>query len=122
MKLLISLIFALFACLTPACASTGTATLGQTVTVGVTCQGTAPFTYQWFKDGAAISGATSGSLVLTNAKLADAGRYTVRVSNEWGSTLSDEAVLTVAGLPPSNVKTTITLVVALRSAELPPTS
>lgn len=122
MKLLISLLFALFACLTPACASTGTATLGQSITVAVTCDGTAPFTYQWFKDSAAISGATNATLVLTNAKLSDAGRYTVRVTNAWGTALSDEAVLTVAGLPPTNVKTTITLTVALRATEQLPTS
>lgn len=122
MKLIASLFILLVVSLTPACASIGTATIGQTVTVAVTADGTQPFTYQWLKDGAEISGATGATFVLANAKLTDAGRYTVRVTNSWGSALSDEAVLTVAGIPPSNIKTTITLIVALLSAEPSPTT
>ncbi|PYU20295.1 MAG: hypothetical protein DMG30_21570, partial [Acidobacteria bacterium] len=38
-----------------------TVTAGQTATFSVTATGTAPLNYQWQKNGAAISGATSSS-------------------------------------------------------------
>ena len=63
--------------------------------------GSYPMTYQWFKDGAAIAGATSDSYSLPDAGLSDAGRYYVVVTNEAGAVTSREAVLTVnAANPP----------------------
>ena len=38
-----------------------TVTAGQTATFSVTATGTAPLSYQWKKNGAAISGATASS-------------------------------------------------------------
>ena len=52
-------------------------------------------TYQWYKDGKAISGATSPSYKISSVKNSDAGRYTVTVSNSVGSVTSSAAVLTV---------------------------
>src|SRR5450432_3048684 len=37
-----------------------TVTVGQTGTFAVSASGTGPFTYQWYQNGVAISGATSG--------------------------------------------------------------
>ncbi len=54
-----------------------------------------PATYQWFKKGAPISGATQATLKLTNLRAADAGRYTVKTMNRSGSATSEAAVLTV---------------------------
>ena len=60
---------------------------GADVSFAVTLEGTSPFTYQWKKDGIAlvddgrIAGATTGSLTIGSARLADAGSYTVSVSN-----------------------------------------
>jgi pectate lyase len=68
---------------------------GQPVTFSVLADGTYPFTYQWYKDDAAIGGATDTSLALVNVQPADEGRYTVTVTNAAGSVTSDPAVLTV---------------------------
>jgi hypothetical protein len=78
-------------------------TEGGTATFTVVATGTAPLTYQWRRDLVAISGGTSATLTLTGVKLADAGSYSVLVSNAIGSTGSGPAQLTVAALttPPS---------------------
>jgi hypothetical protein len=81
-------------------ASQATAMVGQTITISVTNDGTPPFGYQWRKDGTAIPGATAATLVVGPAVLASAGTYQVVVSNPSGSTLSDNAVLTVIPTPP----------------------
>ena len=56
-------------------------------------------TYQWYKDGTAISGATASSYTIESAKQSDAGSYTVTVSNGGGSVTSDAAILTVKAKP-----------------------
>jgi formylglycine-generating enzyme required for sulfatase activity len=52
-------------------------------------------TYQWYKDGVAINGATGSSYTIMSVKASDAGSYTVTVSNSAGSVTSDVATLTV---------------------------
>jgi uncharacterized delta-60 repeat protein len=58
--------------------------------------------YQWFKDGVPlqdgdrVSGAVTSTLTLSNLAGADAGRYWVVASNQWGSVTSRIALLTVA--------------------------
>lgn len=51
------------------------------VTFSATPNGTAPFTYQWRKDGADIPSATSATFVITAAETTDSGVYSVLVSN-----------------------------------------
>jgi hypothetical protein len=68
---------------------------GSNVTFSVVASGTAPLSYQWKKDGADISGATSSTLTLTNVQLTDAGSYSVVVSNSVGVATSNPAILTV---------------------------
>ncbi|HEX2167588.1 MAG TPA: immunoglobulin domain-containing protein, partial [Longimicrobiales bacterium] len=69
---------------------------GATATFSVTATGTAPLAYQWEKDGAAITGATSASYTTAAVTAADDGAaYTVVVSNEAGSVESAAATLTV---------------------------
>lgn len=68
-------------------------TAGSTVSLAVTADGTAPFTYQWKKDAAVLVGATGSTLVLTNIQSTDAGSYSVVVSNGAGSTTSDVSVI-----------------------------
>lgn len=75
------------------------AKVGQTVTFDVTASGTAPFIYQWKKEGTNIAGATSISYVVANITTADAGNYTVEVSNSLGTTLSNIATLTIMNAP-----------------------
>ncbi len=72
-----------------------TVTAGSSVTFSVVASGTATLTYQWKLGGTAISGATSASLTLTNVQSANAGGYTVTVSNSVGSATSNTATLTV---------------------------
>ena len=76
-------------------ASTATVTPGKKVTLSVAANGTAPFNYQWKKNGVNISGATSSTYVISGVQLQNAGNYTVAVSNAAGSTTSDVGTLTV---------------------------
>ncbi len=77
-----------------------TVTAGQTATFAVAASGTQPFTYQWQKNGAAISGATASSYTTPATTTADNGsKFTVVVSNSAGSSTSAAAVLTVNAAP-----------------------
>ena len=78
-------------------------TEGQTATFSVTATGTAPLTYQWKKDGTAISGATSSTYTTPATSSADnAAVFTVVVTNGTGSATSSNATLTVtAPVPPA---------------------
>ncbi|MFN7931745.1 MAG: pectinesterase family protein [Bryobacteraceae bacterium] len=71
-----------------------TATVGLPVSLSVTASG-AGLTYQWFRDGVLVDGATSAGLQFSNVQIADAGLYTVLVSNANGSVSSNAARLTV---------------------------
>jgi subtilisin-like proprotein convertase family protein len=73
-----------------------TTTVGGSATFSVTASSSAPMTYQWRKDGVAISGATGATLTLNSVAAADAGTYSVVVSNAVGSTTSSGAALSVA--------------------------
>ena len=75
--------------------SSKTVSAGANVTFTVVATGSSPLSYQWSKDGTAISGAMSSSLSLSNVQTNDAGSYLVMVSNAGGSVTSAEAVLTV---------------------------
>jgi HYDIN/CFA65/VesB-like, Ig-like domain/Cep192 domain 4/Immunoglobulin domain/Immunoglobulin I-set domain len=77
-----------------------TVTAGQTASFSVTVSGTSPFSYQWIKNGAAISGATSSIYATPATTTADNNaQFTVRVSNSAGNATSNAATLTVdAGL------------------------
>ena len=72
-----------------------TVTAGSSVTFSVVASGTAPLSYQWKFNGANISGATSSSFTIASAQSANAGSYTVTVSNSAGSVTSAAATLTV---------------------------
>jgi hypothetical protein len=69
--------------------------VGESFTVTVAVDGTAPFSYQWAKDGSSISGATSASFVIPTLTISDAGSYTVTVTNAVASTTSTGADLVV---------------------------
>jgi hypothetical protein len=65
----------------------------------VTAAGQEPFSYQWFKDNQPVSGATADQFLISVVFPDDAADYTVQVSNEVDSILSDAASLEV--LPPA---------------------
>ncbi len=69
--------------------------LGSNVTFSVVANGSAPLNYQWRLGGTNLAGATGSALALVNVQPADAGNYSVRVTNAFGSILSSEATLTV---------------------------
>ena len=72
-----------------------------TAVFSVTGSGTGPLSYQWCKgvaplsDGGKISGSTTAALTLTSVLAADAGSYSVLVTNLFGSVTSSVATLTV---------------------------
>ncbi len=68
---------------------------GNIVTLSVAAGGNPPLSYQWRKDGADLPGQTSTSLVFNSITEADAGAYTVVVSNPFGSVTSNPVTLTV---------------------------
>jgi len=74
---------------------------GQTTTFTVgTVAGTGPFTYQWLKDGMAVSGATNSTLTLNPVVETNAGSYSVEISNPKGlKVTSRSAVLTTTAVP-----------------------
>ncbi len=73
-----------------------TVVAGQPATLVVGATGTAPLKYQWWRSSTNVSSAaTNSSLVFTNARLSDAGTYSVTVSNSAGGLVSSNAVLTV---------------------------
>jgi hypothetical protein len=72
-------------------------TAGQTATFNIAATGTAPMTYQWKKNGAAISGATSPTYTSPAETASDNNaQFTVAVSNTAGSATSNAAILTVS--------------------------
>ncbi|MCX6956126.1 MAG: immunoglobulin domain-containing protein [Verrucomicrobia bacterium] len=73
-----------------------TVSAGGSVTFNSNATGTPLPTYQWFKDGTAVSGATAISLTLSNVQPAQAGSYTVVATNAAGTATSNAATLTVA--------------------------
>lgn len=69
---------------------------GESFTLQVTTSGSGPYTYQWFKDGSPVSGATSSTYSLSGATSQDSGNYYVVVSNENGSATSSTIAVSVA--------------------------
>jgi uncharacterized delta-60 repeat protein len=67
----------------------------QQATFGVLADGTKPLSYQWYKNGMAIPGATADQMILSQPEFPDAGQYSVTVSNAEGSVTSTNATLVV---------------------------
>lgn len=72
---------------------------GQTATFSVGVSGTSPFTYQWRRNGVAISGATGSVLSLNNVSPSLGASYSVTVTNSAGSIMSSDATLVVNTAP-----------------------
>ncbi|MEM7167509.1 MAG: immunoglobulin domain-containing protein, partial [Planctomycetota bacterium] len=73
----------------------GTPCEGSSFSLLVSASGSTPLTYQWRKDGSAISGANSDTLNLTNVTPADNGAYDCIVTNNCGVATSAAATVTV---------------------------
>jgi len=77
-----------------------TVTAGQTASFSAAATGTAPLSFQWNRNGTAISGATSSSYTTPATTSSDNGaQFTVKVSNTAGSVTSSAATVTVNAAP-----------------------
>jgi hypothetical protein len=75
-----------------------TVAAGQTASFSVAATGTAPLSYQWNKNGTAISGATSSSYTTPATTSTDNGAlFTAVVSNSAGRITSNAATLSLSG-------------------------
>ncbi len=72
---------------------------GNAVTFIAAASGSPAPTYQWQKNGVAISGATSSTYTIASVASGDAGSYTVVAANSVGSATSNSATLTVQLVP-----------------------
>ncbi|MGH7946009.1 MAG: hypothetical protein ACREF9_13510, partial [Opitutaceae bacterium] len=70
---------------------------GSTVVFNAAATGAAA--YRWERNGAAVPGATSGTLVINNASAANVGTYVSVASNAVDAVRSTPATLTVASIP-----------------------
>jgi hypothetical protein len=67
----------------------------STATLRVVASGFPTLFYQWVKNGQNLANATNSTLSISNAAVADAGQYSVAVSNLGGVRISAFATLTV---------------------------
>ena len=72
-----------------------TAAAGASVTLSVDVAAVPAATFQWFRNGAPIAGATSATLRLESARAGDSGTYTVIVANASGTATSRAATVRV---------------------------
>ena len=78
-----------------------TANAGSSTVFNLTPSGTAPFAYRWMKNNTPLSdttnivGSTTASLTISSLLAADAGSYSVSITNSAGAVTTSPAVLTV---------------------------
>jgi len=75
-----------------------TVVYGSTACLFVPATGAFPLTYQWLLDGTNILGATNAILTIDGIQFSDAARYSVIVSNQFGTVTTPEAALNVVPL------------------------
>lgn len=81
------------------------AVAGDAVTFRVLPHGTSPFTFQWRRNGAAVTGETNAMLVLSDVQQAAAGNYSCVVGNVAGSVTSSEVELSVDASQAPSIRT-----------------
>jgi Immunoglobulin domain/Immunoglobulin I-set domain/NHL repeat len=84
----------------------GYVTQGNSFSLIAAASGSPAPSYQWFKDGASLSGATNATLVIPSATAGSAGNYSVVVTNRAGSATSASAHVSVDYAPSINVQPT----------------
>ena len=75
--------------------SGGSFALGATTTLYATVTGTAPFTFEWQKNGKPLPGPFTNSLVLPSLRGTDSGTYRLIVTNAAGKATSNDVAVTV---------------------------
>ncbi len=99
---------------------------GSTIDFEVVAEGSEPLSYQWMFNGRDLAGATEPALVLKNVRIDQAGLYSVRVGNAFGTATSSNALLLVQNLigwgnnggGESDVPEEVTNVIAIAPAPL----
>ncbi|MGH7945142.1 MAG: immunoglobulin domain-containing protein [Opitutaceae bacterium] len=76
---------------------------GANATFTATATSNVPITYQWQKDGTAIAGATTTTLIVSNVQTANLGNYTLVATNMAGATTSNPGALSF--FPPPSFAT-----------------
>ena len=79
---------------------------GRKVVFISSVEGTAPFTYAWYKDGVILPNETQSTLTIDSVSAANAGTYKVRISNSVGSMDSNEIAIVI---PQGPTRATITI-------------
>ncbi|MES2693282.1 MAG: PKD domain-containing protein, partial [Verrucomicrobiota bacterium] len=77
------------------------ATIGGKAVFTVTASGPPPLAYQWHKNGTPIYGATASSYTINAVQLADAGSFTVQISNGVGMPILSNAATLTINRPPT---------------------
>lgn len=67
----------------------------QSAIFNIQSSGSSPITYQWYKGGVSISGATSSSHLISPVSTSDAANYYCKATNSCGTATSTSAALTV---------------------------
>jgi hypothetical protein len=83
-----------------------TVNAGETAVFSVAVDGSAPFSYQWKRNGQAIAGATAAVHTFATVDADDGALFSVSVSNAGGSLQTDAAKLTVVPAQSAPVITT----------------
>ena len=73
--------------------------VGQAASLSVSNTGTAPFSYQWLKDGAILSGQTNRTLAIASMQFTNSGSYSVVITNAQGMVISYPASLSTSNAP-----------------------
>jgi M6 family metalloprotease-like protein len=79
---------------------------GGAASFSVAVTGSSPLFYQWRCNGGNLTAATNATLALTNVTSAQAGQYSVVVTNAYGSTTSSNASLTMVPVTVQTFKNT----------------
>ena len=79
---------------------------GRSARFDVSALSRTPISYQWLFEGGYIPGATASQLVITNATAEQLGHYSVLLSNNQGTTDSEQALLRFADLPQLTIPVT----------------
>lgn len=109
------IVAALFVTLSPAVAQTndpaisiqpasGTVMLDEDWGFNVQATGTSPFSYQWQFNGAPLVGETNSTLEIPTIISANAGTYSVVVTNAFGRVTSENATLAITDTPPRTIR------------------
>jgi len=77
--------------------------IGGVLTLSVAANAVGTVNYQWFVNGAPVSGATTANLSVRDFTTARAGNYTVSVSTACGEVLSN--VATITAIPQTSITT-----------------